>query len=132
MMGKEGKANRSMVKNVANELLRAASGQAVTINEYERQTLSNMASGKFSEDDFLNAYKNVILPKVNEAISNIGGGYSTEVKDRYRNQGGKVDFSKPFVAPERGNTKAGGANNLSAQEQAELNALRNRFGGKAP
>jgi len=132
MMGKEGKANRSMVKNVANELLRAASGQAVTINEYERQTLSNMASGKFSEDDFLNAYKNVILPKVNEAISNIGGGYSPEIKERYRNQGGKVDFSKPFVAPERGDTKASGTNNLSAQEQAELNALRNRFKGKTP
>jgi hypothetical protein len=101
MMGKEGKANRSMVKNVANELLRAASGQAVTINEYERQTLSNMASGKFSEDDFLNAYKNVILPKVNEAIANVGGGYSADIKNRYRDQGGKIDFSKPFVAPER-------------------------------
>jgi len=101
MMGEEGKANRSLVKNVANELLRAASGQAVTINEYERQTLSNMASGKFSEDDFLNAYKNVILPKVNEAIANVGGGYSADIKNRYRDQGGKIDFSKPFVAPER-------------------------------
>jgi len=101
MMGEEGKANRSMVKNVANELLRAASGQAVTLNEYERQTLSNMASGKFSEKDFLNAYQGVILPKVNEAISNIGGGYSADVKNRYRDQGGKIDFNKPFVAPER-------------------------------
>ena len=101
LMGEEGKTNRSMVKNVANELLRAASGQAVTLNEYERQTLSNMASGKFSEQDFLNAYKNVILPKVNEAVSNIGGGYSQDVKDRYRTQGGRIDFNTPFTAPER-------------------------------
>lgn len=116
MMGKEGKANRSMVKNVANELLRAASGQAVTINEYERQTLSNMASGKFSEDDFLNAYKNVILPKVNEAIANVGGGYSADIKNRYRAQGGKVDFDKPFVAPERKSVlpKATGKSNAPA------------------
>ena len=101
MMGEEGKANRSMVKNVANELLRAASGQAVTLNEYERQLLSTMASGRFSEKDFLNAYQNVILPKVNEAVANVGGGYSQEVKDRYRTQGGKIDFNTPFVAPER-------------------------------
>jgi hypothetical protein len=130
MMGEEGKANRSMVKNVANELLRAASGQAVTLNEYERQTLSNMASGRFSEKDFLNAYENVILPKVNEAVSNIGGGFSQEVKDRYRTQGGRVDFNNPFVAPTRAKPQAGPSNNLSSQEQAELDALRKRFGGK--
>lgn len=130
MMGEEGKANRSMVKNVANELLRAASGQAVTLNEYERQTLSNMASGRFSEKDFLNAYENVILPKVNEAVSNIGGGFSQEVKDRYRTQGGKVDFNNPFVAPTRATPQAGPSSKLSSQEQAELDALRKRFGGK--
>lgn len=127
--GPEAKANRALVKNVANELLRAASGQAVTLNEYERQTLSNMSTGKFSEQDFLNAYKNVILPKVNEAVSNLGGGFSQEVKDRYKQQGGKVDFSQPFVAPERGGQKPQAAGNLSAQEQAELQALRKRFGG---
>lgn len=131
-MGEEGKANRSMVKNVANELLRAASGQAVTLNEYERQTLSNMAAGKFSERDFLNAYENVILPKVNEAVSNIGGGFSADIKNRYRDQGGKVDFNNPFVAPTRAKPQAGPSSNLSAQEQAELDALRNRFGGKKP
>ena len=116
LMGEEGKANRSMVKNVANELLRAASGQAVTLNEYERQTLSNMASGKFSEKDFLNAYQNVILPKVNETVSNIGGGYSQDVKDRYRTQGGKIDFNTPFVAPERKSVlpKATGKSNAPA------------------
>ena len=132
MMGEEGKANRSLVKNVANELLRAAAGQAVTINEYERQTLSNMAAGRFSERDFLNAYENVILPKVNEAVANISGGYSPEIKDRYRSQGGKIDLNKPFVPPTRAKPQAGAASNLSAQEQAELDALRNRFGGKKP
>lgn len=130
MMGEEGKANRSMVKNVANELLRAASGQAVTLNEYERQTISNMAAGRFSEKDFLNAYENVILPKVNEAVANIGGGYSPEIKGRYRDQGGKIDFNKPFEAPSRAKPQAGAAARLSAQEQAELDALRKRFGGK--
>lgn len=122
MMGEEGKANRSMVKNVANELLRAASGQAVTLNEYERQTLSNMASGKFSEADFLNAYKGVILPKVNEAISNIGGGYSADVKNRYRDQGGKIEFNKPFVAPERKSSlpKATGKSNAPSGVDSKI------------
>lgn len=107
MMGKEGKTNRALVKNVANELLRAAAGQAVTINEYERQTLANMAAGRFSEEDFLNAYEKVILPKVNEAVANIGGGYSAEVKNRYRDQGGKIDFNKPFVAPKKAEAAGG-------------------------
>jgi hypothetical protein len=122
MMGKEGKANRSLVKNVANELLKAASGQAVTLSEEQRQTLANMSSGKFSEADFLNAYKNVILPKVNEAVSNIGGGFSQEVKDRYRDQGGKVDFSKPFVTPERSSNlpRATGKSNAPAGVDAKV------------
>lgn len=129
-MGEEGKANRSMVKNVANELLRLASGQAVTINEAQRQQLANMASGSYSERDFLNAWENVILPKVNEAVTNVGAGYTPQIKERYQNQGGKIDFSKPFEAPSRTKPQAGPVNRLSAQEQAELEALRNRFGGK--
>lgn len=130
VMGKEGKSNRALVKNVANELLRAASGQAVTLNEYERQTLANMSSGKFSENDFLEAYEKVILPKVNEAVSNLGGGYSQEVKERYRTQGGKIDFSQPFSLPGRSNAPAASSaeSKLSAQEQAELDALKKRFG----
>lgn len=126
-MGEEGKANRSMVKNVANELLRLASGQAVTLNEAQRQQLSNMASGSYSERDFLNAWENVILPKVNEAVTNVGAGYTPEIKERYSNQGGKIDFNRPFQAPARSKPQAGPSSRLSAQEQAELDALRSRY-----
>jgi uncharacterized protein YggU (UPF0235/DUF167 family) len=129
-IGKEGKANRSLVRNVSNELLRLASGQAVTMGETERQNLALMATGNYSEEDFLNALRNVIIPKVNEAVANVGAGYTPEIKNRYRDQGGRIDFNKPFEAPTRGKPQAGPANNLSAQEQAELNALRSRFGGR--
>ena len=105
-MGEEGKANRSMVQNVANELIRAAAGQAVSLNEAERQVLANMSSGKYSERDFLNAWENVILPKVNEMTANISGGYSPEVKSRYRDNGGRIDFNTPFVAPTRAKPQA--------------------------
>lgn len=128
--GEAGRANRSAVKNVANELLRLASGQAVTLNEYQRQLLANMASGSYSERDFLNAYENVILPKVNEAVANLGGGFSAEAKQRYGQQGGKIDFSRPFESPRSKPAADAGKGNLSAQEQAELEALRKRFGGK--
>lgn len=128
-MGEEGKANRSMVQNVANELIRAAAGQAVSLNEAERQVLANMSSGKYSERDFLNAWENVILPKVNEMTANISGGYSPEVKQRYRDNGGKIDFNTPFAAPSRAKPQAG-PSKLTADEQAELDALRRRFGGK--
>jgi len=123
--GEEGRANRSLVKNVANELLRAASGQAVTLNEYERQTLSNMASGRFSEKDFLNAYQNVILPKVNEAVSNLGGGFSQDVKNRYSAQGGKIDFNKPFSLET--NSKIGGY--ADADKERRYQEYKKRRGG---
>ena len=129
-LGKEGKANRSLVRNVSNELLRLASGQAVTIGETERQNLALMATGNYSEDDFLNALQNVIIPKVNEAVANVGAGYTPEVKSRYRDQGGRIDFSRPFEPPARSKPQAGPASRLSPQEQAELEALRQRFGGR--
>lgn len=106
-MGEEGKANRSMVQNVSNELIRAAAGQAVSLNEAERQVLANMSSGKYGERDFLNAWENVILPKVNEMTANIAGGYSPEVKQRYRDNGGRIDFNTPFVPPTRAKPQAG-------------------------
>lgn len=108
-MGEEGKANRSMVQNVSNELIRAAAGQAVSLNEAERQVLANMSSGKYNERDFLNAWENVILPKVNEMTANIAGGYSPEIKQRYRDNGGRIDFNTPFVAPTRFKPQAGAA-----------------------
>jgi hypothetical protein len=129
-MGEEGKANRSLVKNVANELLRLASGQAVTLSETQRSLLANMSGGNYSERDFLNAWENVIVPKVNEAVANVGAGYTPEVKERYSNQGGRIEFNRPFQPPTRAKPQAGPGGNLSAQEQAELNALRSRFGGR--
>lgn len=128
VMGKEGKANRSLVRNVSNELLRLASGQAVTLGETERQNLALMATGNYSEEDFLNALNNVIIPKVNEAVANVGAGYSADIKNRYRDQGGKIDFGRPFETLNRPGSKAAPASNLSAQEQAELEALRKRYG----
>lgn len=131
-MGEEGKANRSLVKNVANELLRLASGQAVTLSETQRSLLANMSGGNYSERDFLNAWENVIVPKVNEAVANVGAGYSQDVKDRYGNQGGRIDFSRPFVPPARSKPQAGPASTLSPEEQAELASLRERLKGKKP
>lgn len=119
-MGEEGKANRSMVQNVSNELIRAAAGQAVSLNEAERQVLANMSSGKYNERDFMNAWENVILPKVNEMTANIAGGYSPEVKARYRDNGGKIDFNTPFVAPTRAKPQAGTANSAPAGVDPKL------------
>ena len=97
-LGEEGRENRAMVKSVANELLRMASGQAVTLNEAQRKQLELMASGQYSEADFVNAWRQVILPKTNEALSNVAGGFSADVKQRYMEQGGRID-PKPINPP---------------------------------
>lgn len=128
-IGEEGRLNRAMAQNVLNQIIRADSGQSVSTQEAARQLLANMNSSQFTEKDFLNAWENNILPRVNESFANIGAGYSPEVKERYRAQGGKIDFNKPFESP-RGKSAESAKGGLSAQEQAELDALRKRFGGK--
>lgn len=100
-IGEEGKKIRSQVQNIANAIIRAEAGQAVSLNEAERQVLANMIGGRFSQRDFMNAYENVILPKVNEAIANVGGGYNPEVKAQYERQGGRVSLNKPYESPRK-------------------------------
>lgn len=98
-LGSEGRENRAMVKSVANELLRLASGAAVTVNEAQRKQLELMASGQYNDQDFLNAWRNTIVPKMNEALGNVSGGFSPDVKQRYMEQGGRIDVTKPILAP---------------------------------
>lgn len=99
-IGEEGRANRAMAQNVLNQLIRTDAGQAVSLQEGERQKLATMLGGNFSERDFVNAWNKIIVPRVNETIANLGAGYSPEVRQRYRSQGGRIDFDKPIVAPQ--------------------------------
>lgn len=110
-IGEEGRLNRAMAQNVLNQILAADSGMAVTTQEAARQLLASMNSPQFTENDFMNAWENNILPRVNASFSNIGAGYSPEVKQRYRDQGGKINFDKPFTNPrgDRGANQAGAA-----------------------
>ena len=105
-IGEEGRANRAMAQNVLNQLIRTDAGQAVSLQEGERQKLATMLGGNFSERDFVNAWNKIIVPRVNETISNLGAGYSPEVRERYRAQGGRINFDKPIVAPQYPNQKA--------------------------
>lgn len=95
-MGDEGRANRAMAQNVLNQLIRTDAGQAVSLQEGERQKLATMLGGNFSEHDFVNAWNKIIVPRVNETIANLGAGYTPEVRQRYRNQGGRIDFDNPI------------------------------------
>ena len=105
-MGEEGRANRAMAQNVLNQLIRTDAGQAVSLQEGERQKLATMLGGNFSEHDFVNAWNKIIVPRVNETIANLGAGYTPEVRQRYRNQGGRIDFDKPISAAQYPGQKA--------------------------
>lgn len=107
-IGEEGRLNRALAQNVLNQIIRADSGQAVSTQEAARQLLAAMNSPQYTEEDFLNAWENNILPRVNESFSNIGAGYSPEVKQRYREQGGKINFDMPFSNPRGGSSSPGG------------------------
>jgi len=124
-IGEEGRLNRAMAQNVLNQIIRADSGQSVSTQEAARQLLANMNSSQFTEKDFLNAWENNILPRVNESFANIGAGYSPEVKERYRAQGGKIDFNKPFEAP----TKRAAGGYADAEKERRYQEWKKKNGG---
>lgn len=105
-IGEDGRLNRAMAQNVLNQLIRSDAGQAVSLQEGERQKLATMLGSNFSERDFVNAWNTIIVPRVNEAMTNLGAGFSPEVKQRYRNQGGKIDFDRQIVPPQYKDSKA--------------------------
>jgi hypothetical protein len=107
--------------------MRADSGQAVTTQEMARQLLSAMNRSDFTETDFMNAWENNILPRVNASISNIGAGYSPEVKERYRNQGGKIKFDKPFENPRKTDSSSGGFSD--AEKERRYQKFKQENGG---
>ena len=92
-------AARTGLLVVDNELLRLASGAAVTMNEAQRKQLELMASGQYSEADFANAWRNTIVPKTTEALSNVAGGFSDGVKQRYLQQGGRINPNALITPP---------------------------------
>lgn len=129
-MNAEDKAVRAQLLGVFNALLQAQSGQAVTMPEEQRKRLELMVSNGlngYSAEDTLNAYNDIVLPAINATVANTGGGFTPEVKSLYNRQGGKVNFEKPYAQVKRreSGSNAGG---LSAQEQAELEALRKKHG----
>lgn len=127
-LGEQGRKNRAMVQNVLNQIIRADSGQSVSAQEAARQILANMNGPMFSEEDFLNAWENNLLPRVNESFANIGAGYSPEVKQRYRDQGGKIDFNTPFESPRSKKADAGGTY-ADAEKERRYQEWKKKNGG---
>lgn len=96
VLSEKGKQIRASVQGAANDLLKLYSGGAVTMNEGERRQVEMMASGKFSQQDFLNAWP-LITDRLNASLSNIKAGYTPQTVDTYLQRGGvSLDKRKPF------------------------------------
>lgn len=120
-LSKEGTVNRARVQAVANALLKAQSGAAVTLSESERFAAEMLANGKYSEAEFRAAWPQ-LLARINAGIGNLEAGFRPEVLDTYRGRGGNI--SRIGAPPKQE------AGDLSPQERAELETLRGRFGGR--
>lgn len=117
----DGKAVRSQVQGVANDLLKLYSGGAVTLNEAERRQIEMMAGGGYTENDLYTAWP-MIVNRYNEAIANIQGGYSPEAVRLYRQRGGPA--LDPIVPAQRTWGKKPTTGALSPEEERELAARR--------
>jgi hypothetical protein len=88
LVGSEGKTNRALVQSLSNDLLKLYSGAAITLNEGQRRALEQMSSGSYSEKDFRNALRDVIIPKINEMQQGVVGGFRPEVVQEYSKRSG--------------------------------------------
>lgn len=124
----EANVNRARVQAVANALLKAQSGAAVTLSESERLAAETLANGRYSEADFRAAWP-LLRAKIDAATDNLLAGFRPEVVDEYRKRGGNLRRVTAGGATGSwdGQSPAGA---LSPQERAELEALRGRFGGQ--
>lgn len=100
VLGDDGMLNRANVQQLANALLAADSGMAVTLSEEQRATISNMASGTYGEKQTRDALRNIVLPLVNDVRANLMSSYPPEVineyNKRYATVGGSRDWTKPL------------------------------------
>jgi hypothetical protein len=140
-----GKDVSSAGQAVANDLLNMYSGLAVTLPESERRDLEQMRSGYFSESDYKRAWP-LVVKRYNSIRGHIFAGYLPEVQQRFLDQNpmeggvGLEGIKSAIETPEEAqgvsgphsrsgeNEQAGPDAGLSADEQAELAALKKKHG----
>jgi len=93
LLKKEGNVNRATIQRFANAVSRSEIGLSQTLSEQAQQALSNMANGKFSEEEFKAGWPE-ILAKTNASINNLHGAYGPEVVNKYNAQGGNLSVIK--------------------------------------
>lgn len=101
LRGPESNRARSRIQAVVNDLLKLYSGGAVTPNEAERRMVEMLASGKYSDEDFRNAWP-IVVGRFNKTIESMRGGYSPETIAEYEARSGVK------LAPIQPSTKSGG------------------------
>lgn len=97
VMGERGNLNRAAIQATVNDLLNMYSGLAVTLPESQRRDLEMMASGKYGQQDFINAWPKTV-EFLNSTIGNLKAGYGPEVLKNYDSRPGaiKLDTINPF------------------------------------
>lgn len=105
MLSPEGKAVKSSISAVANDLMAMYSGLAVTLPEAERRALEEMRDGKFSAQDFYTAWPRVVA-RYNQVSGNIAAGVQPEAVQRYSSRPGAVNLAPVMPTQGRGKDPA--------------------------
>lgn len=129
-------ANRvqRQVKAFANAVTRGQAGLSQTLSEQANVDLETMASGKFSTQEFMRSWPE-IMAKYNSMMTGAKGSLPPTTMKEYLDRGG-YDIGEVHAKP-KGKKSAlpkttatpATANGLTAAEQAELDALRQKFPG---
>jgi hypothetical protein len=87
MLSREGVVNRSKVQSVANALLRAQSGQAVSLSEEARAAAQTLSSGRYSEKEFREGWPQIV-GSLNDQVANIRAGFNPQAVATFAARGG--------------------------------------------
>lgn len=95
----EGSRNRQKIQMFANSMIRAQAGLSQTLSETERANLELLASGKYTQRQFTDAWP-ALLEKVNSTTKAIHGGYEPDIVKTFNERGGGLELVGSRAKPQ--------------------------------
>ena len=87
MVSPEGSANRQKVQMFVNSMIRNQAGLSQTLSETENAKLELLASGKYTQKQFTDAWP-ALMEKINSTVKAVHAGYDPEIVKTYNSRGG--------------------------------------------
>jgi hypothetical protein len=90
VMDKATNPNAAVVQRLLGDIMRQQAGLSQTISEQARVIATNLASGSYTQKEFIDNW-GALQQSINNDLNNLQAGHSNEVLGRFKERGGKLD-----------------------------------------